>query len=143
MADDAKARLRRQLGNRTQGLNIPVDAADLTAVLRELGELRVRISQAEAAIRTTAEDWTKKGMPLGRVFANYAADLWMRECGELRQLLGFNHDAMASAMHRARRDNRATDEARAFRAALEVIAGGDGDAQIIAQQTLREATPDA
>lgn len=138
MADDAKARLRRQLGNRTQGLNVPVDAADLTAVLRELGALRVRISQAEKAIRTTAEDWSKKGMPLGRIFANYAAEMWMAECGELRQLLGFNHDAMASAMQRGEWRNQVMHQLRHAREGLQVIADGDGDAQVIAQQMLKD-----
>lgn len=102
---DAKARLRADLLRADASGTVAVSRDDLAAVLADLGDLRQRVERAEKAVRSTAEDWSRKGMPLGRYFANYAADMWMREAGELRALLGMNPDAYRCAMERAKRRN--------------------------------------
>lgn len=78
----------------------PNGEAIIRGLLRQRGELRQRLDQADKAVRSTAEDWQRKGMPLGRYFANYAAEMWCAEAGELRQALGLHHDAYRAAMER-------------------------------------------
>lgn len=92
MPDDAKRRLRCRLKahDYADGHLVPVPAEDLREALRELGELRQRTQQQHKAILTVGEDWRKKGMPMGRIFANAAASAYRLENAGLRLALGMN-----------------------------------------------------
>jgi hypothetical protein len=61
--------------------------AEVERVLKERGELRQRVQQAEKAARETIEDCKRRGVSLGRILANYGYTMLERDNEALRSLL--------------------------------------------------------